>query len=374
MPRGLWIAAVLAILFLIVYSWHYLLYASTVHFFGISGRAGRRLLALLFVLLPAGFFLTAILARRAELGLLRPLTLLTHLWLGVGLALLLGYGLAWLGWGLSRWHNPRPAPVAFGIAALIFAAGYSAYGIWNATHPRIHSVTVPLRGLPPQWEGRTLVQISDVHLGPILGKAFLERVVQTVNAQQHAAVFITGDLYDGEDHDLEQFNPLLNRIQAPLGVYFVTGNHETFLGSNRAFETLRKTQVRALDDAMVVVEGLQIVGLSYPAGAFARRMKSAIEAIPGFDPAKPSILLYHSPSQLQEVKAAGIRLQLSGHTHRGQLFPLNVITRLIYGKYHIGLHLEDGFAVYTSHGTGVWGPLMRTSGRSEITVLRLVRP
>jgi len=373
MPRGLWIAVILAVLFLIVYTWHYFLYASTVHFFAIGGRTGRRLVALLFVLLPGGFFLTAFLARRAELGLLRPLTLASHLWLGVGLALLLGYGLAWLGWGLSRWHNPRPAPVAFGIAALIFAAGYSAYGIWNATHPSVRFVTVPLRGLPPQWEHRTLVQISDVHLGPILGKAFLERVVQTVNAQQPSVVFITGDLYDGEDHDLEQFNPLLDRIRAPLGVYFVTGNHETFLGPNRAFQTLRKTQVRALDDAMVVVDGLQIMGLSYPAGAFSRPMKPAIEAMPGFDPAKPSILLYHAPSQLEEVKAAGIRLQLSGHTHRGQLFPINGITRLIYGKYHIGLHQEDGFAVYTSHGTGVWGPLMRTSGRSEITVLRLRR-
>lgn len=373
MPRGFWVVVVLAVLFSIVYAWHYVLYASTAHFFGIGDKAGRRTLALILTLLPASFFLTAILSRRMDLSLVRPLVVASHLWLGVGLALLLAYGAAWIGWGLSRWHNPRPAPAVFGVAALVLAGAYSIYGVWNASNPKVKQVTVRVRDLPPQWEGRRAAQISDVHLGPILGNGFLRRVVGMVNEQRPELVFITGDLYDGEDHDLEKFNDLLNAFQAPLGVYFVTGNHETFLGPKRALDAIRKTRIRPLDDAMEVVEGMQIIGLSYPAAEFRRPMKAAIEAIPGYDPGKPSILLYHSPTQLEEVKAAGIRLQLSGHTHRGQLFPLNAITRLIYGKRHIGLHEEDGFTVYTSHGTGTWGPLMRTSGRSEITVIEFRR-
>mgnify|MGYP000126746634 CR=1 FL=1 len=371
MPRGLWIAVILAVLFSIVYGWHYLLYRSALHFFGISGSQGRRIVGLALFLLPASFFLTAFLSRRLDLDVLRPLVLVSHLWLGIGLALLLSFALAWMGWGLSRWHNPRPSPVAFGVAALLLTAACSAYGIWNASTPRVNSVTVRMSNLPPPWIGRTIVQLSDVHLGPIHGKAFLERVVRMVNAQQPAIVLITGDLYDGEDHNLEQFNPLLDSIEAPLGVYFVTGNHETYVGLDHALGALARTRITVLNDQLAEIDGLQIVGLSYPPAGFSRNMAAVISKLSGFDPSRPSILLYHSPTQLQEVKSVGIRLQVSGHTHSGQLFPLNLITRLIYGKYHHGLHEEDGFAVYTSYGTGTWGPLMRTSGHSEITVLRL---
>ena len=164
--------------------------------------------------------------------------------------------------------------------------------------------------------------------------------------------------------------PPLNQLVAPQGIYFVTGNHETYLGVRRSFEALRGTPAKILDNQMAVVEGLQVVGISYPERGregFAQKM----DGVQGFNPSVASILLYHSPDQIAAAKAAGINLQLSGHVHQGQLFPLQFATRLIYGKFHHGLHSEGDYTIYTSSGTGLWGPTMRTGNHPEIVVIHL---
>ena len=371
MPRGLWIIVILLVVFGLLSGWHYFLYFSTVHFFGIAGKAGRRAVAAFFVLLPACFFVSVFLARQAENSFTRAFSIVSNLWLGIGLALMLFFAVAWAAWGVVRLHNPRPSPAMFGLAVLLLTFLYSGYGVWNASHPRVEKITVKIKNLPPGWRGRKLVQITDLHLGLILGSAFLESVVQQVNAQSPAAVLITGDLFDGDDRGLERFTGPLNAINAPLGVYFVTGNHETYVGVARVLDVLKKTKVRALGDEMVVIDGLQIMGISYPTRGYSRDIAAAIRAVPGFDREKPSILLYHTPTQVPEVKAAGINFQVSGHVHHGQLFPIQLITRLIYGKYDHGLNEEGDFTIYTSAGTGTWGPMMRTGNHPEITVIRL---
>jgi len=371
MPRVLWIVAGVLAFFGILFAWHYFLYFSSVHFFGIAGKGGRRAVAGLFLLLPASFFASAWVGRRMEGSFARGFYTASTLWIGVGLALMLFFALAWAAWGILRLHNPRPSLALFGAAAFLATCLYSAYGIWNACHPRVKEIAVGMQGLSRVWQGRRLVQITDLHLGLSLGVAFLDGVVRQVNAQKPAAVFITGDLFDGGDLSLDRFVAPLSRIQAPLGVYFVTGNHETYLGIERALAVLRRAGVRVLDDEMVSVDGLQIVGVSYPRAGFSKDIGAAIRRMPGFDPEKSSILLYHSPSQIPEVKAAGIRFQVAGHTHHGQMIPIQLITRMIYGKYYRGLHVEGEFAIYTSAGTGAWGPLMRTGNVPEITVIRL---
>ncbi len=371
MPRGLWVVLILLVAFGILYGWHYFLYVSTVHFFGIAGRTAKRAVAALFVLLPVSFLVSEFISRRTENSFARAFSMVSSLWLGVGLALMLFFAVAWAGWGVFRLHNPRPNPAMFGLTALLVTCLYSGYGVWNARHPRIENITVKIKNLPPEWRGRKLVQITDLHLGQILGPAFLRSVVQQVNAQDPAVVLITGDLFDGDDRGLDRFTAPLNAIHAPLGAYFVTGNHETYLGVARALDALKKTKVRALNDEMVVIDGLQIIGISYPARGFSRDIAAAIRGIQGFDREKPSLLLYHSPTQVPEVKAAGINFQVSGHVHHGQLFPIQLITRLIYGKYDHGLNVESDFAIYTSSGTGTWGPMMRTGNHPEITVIHL---
>jgi uncharacterized protein len=371
MPRSIFffvqfLLAALSILFLS----HYFVYFSIVHFFSVSSGSRKLLLAAALFLLPSSFIASMILGSRFEGAFFTAIYFCSTLWLGVGLTLMTFFAFAWAARGVTRLFTHSPSPALFGAAALILTALFSAYGMWNATHPRTELVTVKIPNLPPQWRGRKAVQLSDVHLGHIFGASFLEKLVERANAEQPAAVFITGDLFDGRDGKLDELVAPLNDLRAPLGIYFVTGNHETYLGAERAEAALKTTPVRILKDEMVTVEGLQILGIGYAERGASKDLGEVIRKIPGFDPRQASVLLYHSPAQIERVKAAGIGLQLSGHTHHGQIFPLQFITRLIYGKYYNGLHTEGGYTIYTSSGAGVWGPTLRTGNHPEITVLR----
>ena len=177
-----------------------------------------------------------------------------------------------------------PSPAWFGLAAVGLTLLYSAYGVVNAYHPRIVNCTVRIKNLPPGWKGKTLVQLSDVHLGRILGADFLARIVAKVNAQNPAMVLITGDLFDGSDGNLEALVAPLNRLVAPQGIYFVTGNHETYLGVPRSLAALRATPVKVLSDERVVIDGLQVVGISYPERGHALDFAEKMAMLPEFRP------------------------------------------------------------------------------------------
>jgi hypothetical protein len=341
------------------------------HFFGIVAFEHRTALATVFFLLPLSFIASSFLAHWYDGLFIRVLYFCSSLWLGVGLTLLTAFGLAWAAGGATRLLGRSPSPVWFGLAAVGLTILYSAYGVANAYHPRIVSFTARIKNLPPSWRGKTLVQLSDLHLGQILRADFLSRAVAKVNTQNPAMVFITGDLFDGADGNLEELVAPLDRLVAPQGIYFVTGNHETYLGVQRSYAALRATPVRVLADERVVIDGLQVIGISYPERGHALGFAEKMAKLPGFDPALPSILLYHSPTQVAEAKAAGISLQLSGHVHHGQIFPLQFITRLMFGKYYYGLHTEGDYTLYTTSGTGLWGPTMRTGNHPEIVVIHL---
>ncbi|MGD1103816.1 MAG: metallophosphoesterase [Terriglobia bacterium] len=341
------------------------------HFFGIIAFEHRTALALVLFLLPLSFIASSLLAHWSDGLLTRVLYFCSSLWLGVGLTLLTAFGLAWTAWGVTRILGRNPSPVWFGLAAVGLTLLYSAYGVANAYRPRVVSFTVRIKNLPPRWQGKKLVQLSDVHLGRILGAGFLSRAVAKVNAQNPAMVLITGDLFDGAHGNLQELVAPLNHLVAPQGIYFVTGNHETYLGVQRSCAALGNTPVRVLADERVVIDGLQVIGIRYPERGHALGFAEKMNKLSGYDPALPSILLYHSPTQVAEAKAAGINLQLSGHVHQGQIFPLQFITRLMFGRYYHGLHREGDYTLYTSSGAGVWGPTMRTGNHPEIAVIRL---
>jgi uncharacterized protein len=355
----------------ILFLGHYFVYASVLYFFGVTAFDHRLALAVVLFLLPLSVIGSMFLAHWSGSFLSRVIYFCSTLWLGVGLTLLTAFGCAWVAWGAATVLRRDPNPVWIGLAAVGVTVLYSAYGVANACHPRIVTYVVRTRNLPQEWQGKTLVQLSDVHLGRILGEDFLTRAVDKVNAQNPAMVLITGDLFDGSLGNLEKLAAPLNRLMAPRGIYFVTGNHETYLGVQHALEALRTTPVKVLMDECVVVDGLQVVGISYPDRGNSLRFEEKMAALHGFDPAQPSILLYHAPSQVAAAKAAGISLQLSGHVHQGQIFPLQFVTRLIFGKYYHGLHREGDYTLYTSSGTGVWGPTMRTGNHPEIVVIEL---
>ena len=350
---------------------HYFIYISLTYFFGIAEPAGRAALAGILFLFPASFIASSIVAHQTDSFFCRALYFCSATWLGVALTLIVALALAWGAWGTTKLFTSSPAPAIFGWAAVALACLYSAYGIWNAYHPRVQHLTVRIKNLPPAWRGRKVVQLSDMHLGYVLRAGFASRLVGMANAESPDVVAITGDLFDGADGKLEELVAPLNALQAPLGIYFVTGNHEIYLGVERSYAALRTTPVRILADERVVIDGLQVIGVSYPERGHAKDLRQAIAKLPGFNPALPSILLYHSPSHIAEAKAAGIRLQLSGHTHHGQIFPIQFISRLVYGGYYHGLHVEKDYTLYTSSWVGTWGPTMRTGNRPEIAVIQV---
>jgi len=361
------ILVALSILFLT----HYFIYFSLSHLLGIAAPGRRAVLAAVLFLLPASFIASSIFGRRSDNFFSRGLYFCSTLWLGVGLTLIVTLALAWGAWGVTKLLTRSPGPAIFGWAAVALACLYSAYGLWNAYHPRVRTITVRIKNLPPAWRGRTIVQLSDVHLGNILRVGFASRLVAMANAENPDLVAITGDLFDGADGKLEDLVAPLRALQAPLGIYFVTGNHETYLGVERAYAALRTTPVRILADEAVVIDGLQVIGVSYPERGHAKDFAQVIMKLRGLDPALPSILLYHSPTDIAEAKAAGVNFQLSGHAHHGQIFPIQFISRLVYGRYYHGLHVEGNYTLYASSGAGTWGPTLRTGNHPEITVIRL---
>lgn len=158
-----------------------------------------------------------------------------------------------------------------------------------------------------------------------------------INEIKPEAVVITGDLYDGMDGFLEHLIDPINKLQAPKGIYYVTGNHETYLGVARTFESLKDTKIHILKDELINVDGLQIIGIDYPERGEKKDIPAIIQKFPNFDKNISSILLFHTPTQVEEIAKTGVNLQLSGHTHVGQIWPFGYMTELIFGRYYYGL-------------------------------------
>ena len=335
-------------------------------------------LVLSAALVPAGFW-----GRRAgnrvaadrwtwagmmALGLLSMLLLLTLL---RDLLLLLAWPFA-----ASFALPPLAAPTAIAVPLLALAAWL--LGLFGARRTaRVRDVAVPIAGLPTALDGFTIVQISDVHVGPTVKAPYVQAIVDAVNRLGADAVAITGDLVDGRVHDLRADVAPLAGLRSRHGSFFVTGNHEYYSGATEWTVALRSIGLRVLNNEHVVLEhgGAKLVmaGVTdFSAGHFDRSQHSDPQRAIAGAPADAGVrvLLAHQPRSAPAAAVAGFNLQLSGHTHGGQFWPWNLFVRL-QQPYTAGLHRLRGLWVYTSRGTGYWGPPLRLGAPSEITRLRL---
>lgn len=359
----------LFILVSILLGGHFFIYFSLVKFLAITSANVKLWLGGGLLFLSVSFIGSSFLAHYSE-GLLARVTYsIFSFWLGMGWNLTMAFLVSWLVWGISKMSGQTFDYKYLVVFSVIFMLVFSAWGAWNAYNPKIKNVTVKIKNLPPGWKNKKAIQLSDIHLGHIYGKKFLNKIISQVNAQNPDIIFITGDLFDGMEGELGSLIKPLGDIKAPDGIYFITGNHETYLGVDKSEETLKNTPIKFLNNEMISVNGMQILGISYPSRGEQENFSQKVHSVKDFNFQKPNILLYHNPNSAKEAKEMGINLQLAGHTHRGQIFPFAFITYWIYGKYHNGLTTEGDFNIYTSSGTGTWGPMMRTSGRSEIVVL-----
>lgn len=242
-------------------------------------------------------------------------------------------------------------------------------------------VDVPIKGLPPALQGFTLAQISDIHVGPTIKHEYLRRIVDKVNALDADVVAITGDLVDGKVSELAAHTAPLADLKSRHGTFFVTGNHEYYSGAHAWVDELRRLGLTVLLNEHVVIRSpgddgskpLVLAGVTdYSAGHFDPAHRSDPEAaLRGAPPDAVRVLLAHQPRSAAAAAKAGFDLQLSGHTHGGQFYPWNLFVRF-QQPFTAGLHKLQNLWVYTSRGTGYWGPPKRFGAPSEITALRLV--
>jgi predicted MPP superfamily phosphohydrolase len=258
-------------------------------------------------------------------------------------------------------------------AAATVAAGLAAFGTRNGLSPPvIAELELELARLPRALDGTTIVQITDLHVGPTIGRRHVEDLVARVNALDPDVVAITGDLVDGSVAELGHALAPIGELRARHGVYFVTGNHEYYAGVAEWLDELRRLGVRALRNERVSVgDGEHHFDLAGVDDWNARGMAPGhghdlARALDGRDPSRELVLLAHQPRTIHEAARAGVGLQLSGHTHAGQIWPWGLFVRL-QQPFVAGLVRVGATQLYVSPGTGYWGPPMRVGTRSEIT-------
>jgi predicted MPP superfamily phosphohydrolase len=265
------------------------------------------------------------------------------------------------------------------MAVPLTALAVTLVGFVNARRvARVVKVDVPIAGLPAPLQGYSIAQISDIHVGPTIKRAYLNAIVNRVNALKADAIAITGDLVDGSVRRLATHTEPLRRLSARDGTFFVTGNHEYYSGAEEWIAEMRRLGLTVLLNQHVVRErdgaGVMIAGVAdYTAHHFnpAHRSDPQAAAAGAPDHVQVKILLAHQPRTADAASQAGYDLQLSGHTHGGQFFPWNLFVPL-QQPFVAGLNRVRDMWVYTSRGTGYWGPPKRFGAPSEITLVRLV--
>jgi predicted MPP superfamily phosphohydrolase len=268
---------------------------------------------------------------------------------------------------------------ASAVAVPLLGLAVTFLGYLNARRrARVVTVPIPVAGLPAALHGFTIVQISDIHVGPTIRERFVESIVETVNHLKPDLVAITGDLVDGGVPELGTQVAPLRRLVSRHGSYFVTGNHEYYSGVEPWLVELAGLGIRVLHNEHVVIERggakLVLAGVpDYSGGHFASDHRSdPLAALAGAPTdAAVKVLLAHQPRSAMAAAKAGFDLQLSGHTHGGQFLPWNFFVRF-QQPFTAGLHQVGQLRVYVSRGTGYWGPPKRFGAPSEITQLRLV--
>ena len=268
-------------------------------------------------------------------------------------------------------------------AVPLLALAVTVWGFWNARRTAaVVRVDVPVAGLAPALHGFTLAQISDIHVGPTIRRAYLQRIVQRVNALGADVVAVTGDLVDGSVPELTHHVGALAGLQSRHGTFFVTGNHEYYSDAHAWVDELRRIGLTVLLNEHVVLHTHQaghpptplvLAGVTdFNADQFdAAHRSDPVAALHGAPAGALRVLLAHQPRSAAAAASAGFDLQISGHTHGGQFWPWNLVVPL-QQPFTAGLNRLHGLWVYTSRGTGYWGPPKRFGAPSEITLLRLV--
>ncbi|HEY9367079.1 MAG TPA: metallophosphoesterase [Streptomyces sp.] len=253
-------------------------------------------------------------------------------------------------------------------AAAVGTVGYGTYGVLRG--PSVKRVTVPLAKLPRAVHGYRIAVVSDIHLGPILGRAHSQRIVDAINSTQPDLIAVVGDLVDGSVENLGPAAEPLARLQARHGSFFVTGNHEYFSGADAWVDHVRELGLHPLRNSRVEIDGFDLAGVDDVAGENEGQGPDFVRALGDRDRSRAAVLLAHQPVVIHDAVKHGVDLQLSGHTHGGQMWPGNLIADRANPTL-AGLERYGDTQLYVSRGAGAWGPPVRVGAPSDITVVQL---
>jgi uncharacterized protein len=355
---------------LIIFLAHWLLFSTCIFFVPALGAAGQSDLRIALLVAAFSFVPMALLSFRYSNALLSFFYRAAVTWLGFAHFLFLAAIAVWPVWLAVRLAGADSPAARMWIGGVFAAAALAAgvYGLVNARWTRVRRFSVSLPNLPETWRGRRAVLLSDLHLGNVNGERFSRRMARLAAKLGPDIIFLPGDLFDGVKGDHDRLLAPLRELEPPLGIYFATGNHEEFGDPSHYLEPIARAGIRILANERVTVDGMHIAGVSYRDSMHPVRLRALLEQM-HLNNGHPSILLHHVPSRLKIVEQAGVALQLSGHTHGGQVFPFDWITRRIFREFTHGLNKFGALQVFTSYGAGTWGPPMRVGTYPEIVAL-----
>ncbi|MFD0269885.1 metallophosphoesterase [Streptomyces sp. NPDC127106] len=270
--------------------------------------------------------------------------------------------------GIGRRLFVARAVAGVAVAAAAGTVGHGTYGVMRG--PRVKRVQVPLAKLPRAAHGFRIAVVSDVHLGPVLGRAHAARIVETVNRTQPDLIAIVGDLVDGDVADLGPAAEPLAGLRARHGAYFVTGNHEYFSGAQQWIDHVRELGLTPLENARRALPHFDLAGVNDVQGEREGSGPDFRAALGDRDRSRAAVLLAHQPVVIHDAVRHGVDLQLSGHTHGGQMWPGEYLADLANPTV-AGLERYGDTQLYVSRGAGAWGPPVRVGAPSDITVVEL---
>lgn len=387
MPRVLSFAIFFSVMLSLTGAVHYYIWTRLVRDLALPLGVHRGLSAVLLMLylaVPASFFVW-----RSGAAWTKALVWVAAVWMGMLLLFLVTLATAdairglWLVAARLRGNGEvdpeRRALLSrfLGVAVALAAGGLGVFAVRSGlARVALREVNVTLDRLPKELHGLTIAQLTDVHVGPTIGREFIERIVEQTNAIEPDVIAITGDLVDGSVEELREHVAPLSKLKARFGVYFVTGNHEYYSGAEAWCEELGRLGIRVLRNERVSIGdgdvSFDLAGIDdHQAAQFGNGHGADLpRALAGRDPSRELVLLAHQPRAVFEAQKHGVGLQLSGHTHGGQLWPWRYLVRLqqpvVSGLARFGKTL-----IYVSNGTGYWGPPMRLSAPAEITRVTL---
>lgn len=347
---------------------HVFIYKSFVDCFHISNKRLIFLMRALLIVMPFVFIATIAITRSNPNFVLIALYYLSGIWMGSLLIITVFFFFYFVIFAIISHFLSGLDYQGIGRYVIYFGLVVSLFSIYHATDIAVkrHSISSP--NIPVSWIDKKVILASDIHLGVIHKESFLIKLIDKINAQNPDIVLITGDLFDGSRVDFSYLPNRLKTIKAQKGIFFINGNHDGYFGSETADKLLTEGGVKVLKDEVVDIDGLQVLGIDYMRGI---NIANRINSISKFNKDKYNILLYHEPIQIEQNIRAGIDLQLAGHTHFGQIFPIGYLTSILYGKYAYGLNKVGDANVYTTSGVGGWGPTMRFGTDSEIVEFTL---